>query len=102
MGMGAAMPITYANYRQISIGPGIDMVEYSTIVNSVIAVHQQYQLMGNAAAAAQAIKMRIGGEWMVLITDINCPAYDFSTTRCKGGDAMVFSLDNKKYEVLRV
>lgn len=99
----AAVGISYPGYRQIQIGPGIDMNEYTRIVNSVITVHSQYRgALGTATAASQAIKLMLGGEWMVLVTELSMPAYDFSITRCKGGDSMVFSLDNKKYEVLRV
>lgn len=101
--VGGMVPaqITYANYRELSRGPGIDPVEYSTIVNVIVGTHQQYQLRGNATAAAQAIKMRLGGDWMVLITDMNYSGHDMSITRCKGGDMMAFALDNRKYEVIR-
>ncbi|MCQ2820836.1 MAG: hypothetical protein MJ252_26555 [archaeon] len=95
--------VTYPGYRQLTVGPGIDMREYTRIVNAAVAVHTQYGggNPGTAQAVVAAIRAQIGGEWGCLITDLNLPAYDFSVSRRKGGDTMIFALDNKKYDIFR-
>ena len=88
-------------YRQIRIGQGIDMREYDNIVGCVKAVY-----MGGrqpmASEMAEAIRRTIGGDWFVFISDLGIEDYDFSMTRVKGGDFIAFSLDNKKFQVLRI
>ena len=50
----------------------------------------------------QAIKMSLGGDWFVFVSDVGIEDYDFSLTTVKGGDFMAFSLDKKKFQVCRL
>ena len=88
-------------YRQITVGRGIDMQEYDSIVG---CIKQSYlsgvQPMANEAA--ENIRRTIGGDWFVFISDVGIEDYDFSLTRVRGGDFIAFSLDNKKFQVCRI
>ena len=88
-------------YRQITIGRGIDMQEYDSIVG---CIKQSYlsgvQPMANEAA--ENIRRTIGGDWFVFVSDAGIEDYDFSLTRVRGGDFIAFSLDNKKFQVCRI
>ncbi len=88
-------------YRQITVGRGIDMEEYNSIVSAVKQTYMSgVQPMANAAA--ENIRRLIGGDWFVFISDVGIEDYDFSMTRVKGGDFIAFSLDAKKFQVCRI
>ena len=55
-----------------------------------------------ARQAAESVKLMLGGDWMVFISNLGYENFDFSLTRVKGGDFMAFSLDNKKFQVCRI
>ena len=87
-------------YKQISIGPGIDMNEYQRIVQSATQVYQMKQ-RPLSQHTANAIKMMLGGDWLVVCYPVG-RTYDFSLTTVKGADIMVFSLDTTLYQVCRI
>ena len=90
-------------YKQISVGQGIDMNEYNRIVDC--CKHFYMQTRGapqTAEKAAEGIRQMLGGDWFVFISSVGYEDFDFSLTRVKGGDFMVFSLDNKKFQVCRL
>ena len=94
---GAREPL----YRQITVGRGIDMEEYNSIVGATKQTYMSgVQPMANACA--ENIRRTIGGDWFVFISDVGIEDYDFSMTRVKGGDFIAFSLDNKKFQVCRI
>ena len=95
-GMMMPQPI----YKQIKVGPGIDMVEFQRIVQSATQVYQmkQFPLSQNTA---NAIKMMLGGEWLCICYPTH-RAYDFTLTLVKGADIMVFSLDNTLFHICRI
>ena len=88
-------------YKQISVGKGIDMNEFNTIVD---CCKQAYK--GRATPLSehctQAIKQRLGGDWFVFQCELNNTDFDFYLTKVTGGDYMTFSLDNRKFEVCRL
>ena len=96
-GMMVAQPV----YQQIAIGHGINMKEYQLIVNSVTQAYMTKQ-MPLSNIAANYIKMSLGGDWFVFVSDVGIEDYDFSLTTVTGGDFMAFSLDNKKFQVCRL
>ena len=98
-GMGMMMPQPV--YQQIAVGHGIDMKEYQLIVNAVTQAYMSRQ-MPLSQVAANYIKMNLGGDWFVFISDVGIQDYDFSLTTVKGGDFMAFSLDKKKFQVCRL
>ena len=98
-GMGMMMPQPV--YQQIAVGHGIDMKEYQLIVNAVTQAYMSRQ-MPLSQVAANYIKMNLGGDWFVFVSDVGIQDYDFSLTTVKGGDFMAFSLDKKKFQVCRL
>ena len=95
-GMMMPQPI----YKQISVGVGIDMVEYQKIVQSATQVYQMKQ-QPLSQYTANAIKMMLGGEWLCVCYP-TIRAYDFTLTTVKGADMMVFSLDNTLFQICRI
>lgn len=94
---GMAQPV----YKQISVGPGIDMKEFNTIVSATTQAYMT-RAMPLSTVVAQYIKNMIGGEWFVFISQVGLPQdYDFSLTIVKGCDFMSFSLDNTLFQVCR-
>ena len=88
-------------YKQITVGRGIDMVEYNNIVGAVKQIYMA-NTQPMATAAAEGIKRAIGGDWFVFISDLGIEDFDFSLTKVKGGDFIAFSLDSKKFQVCRI
>ena len=88
-------------YKQISVGKGIDMNEFNSIVECC-----KHAYMSRATPLSEhctnAIKQRLGGDWFVFQCELNNTDFDFYLTKVKGGDYMTFSLDNRKFEVCRL
>ena len=88
-------------YKQISVGKGIDMNEF----NSIVECCKQAYMSGATPLSehcTNAIKQRLGGDWFVFQCELNNTDFDFYLTKVKGGDYMTFSLDNRKFEVCRL
>jgi hypothetical protein len=88
-------------YKQISVGQGIDMNEF----NSIVECCKQAYITGArplSEQCTQLIKQRLGGDWFVFQCEMGGSEFDFHLTKVKGGDYMTFSLDNKKFEVCRL
>ena len=88
-------------YKQISVGKGIDMNEF----NSIVECCKQVYMSGATPLSehcTNAIKQRLGGDWFVFQCELNNTDFDFYLTKVKGGDYMTFSLDNRKFEVCRL
>ena len=88
-------------YKQISVGQGIDMNEFNSIVE---CCKQAYMSRATPLSehCTNAIKQRLGGDWFVFQCEQGNADFDFHLTKVKGGDYMQFSLDNKKFEVCRL
>ena len=88
-------------YKQISVGKGIDMNEFNSIVE---CCKQAYMSRATPLSehCTNAIKQRLGGDWFVFQCELNNADFDFYLTKVKGGDYMTFSLDNRKFEVCRL
>ena len=95
-GMMAPAPI----YKQISVGMGIDMVEFNKIVQCATTVYQS-RVSPLSTHTANSIKAMLGGEWLVVCYPAT-KTYDFSLSTVKAADFMVFSLDNTLYQVCRI
>ena len=50
---------------------------------------------------SEEIKSKLGDNWLVMISDLNCGHFDFSISPAKKGDFIVFSLDKKLFQVCR-
>ena len=88
-------------YKQISVGKGIDMNEF----NSIVECCKQAYMSGATPLSehcTNAIKQRLGGDWFLFQCELNNTDFDFYLTKVKGGDYMTFSLDNRKFEVCRL
>jgi len=88
-------------YKQITVGRGIDMNEYNSIVGVIKQIYMS-KVQPMASACADGIRRTIGGDWFVFISDVGIEDFDFSLTRVKGGDFIAFSLDSKKFQVCRI
>ena len=98
--MMGGMMMPQPMYKQISVGAGINMVEYQRIVQSATQVYQMKQFP-LSQHTANAVKMMLGGEWLCVCYPTT-RAYDFTLTTVKGGDMMVFSLDNTLFQICRI
>jgi hypothetical protein len=76
------------------------MNEYQRIVQSATQVYRMNQ-RPLSQFTANAIKMMLGGDWLVVCYPVG-RTYDFSLTTVKGADIMVFSLDTTLYQVCRI
>ncbi len=54
-----------------------------------------------AKISAEAIKQKFGDNWLVLISNLNGGKFDFSISPSKKGDFIVFSLDDKLFQICR-
>ena len=105
--MGGAMPpMPMPGYgpppvlREKARGFGIDPVEYSRITRCAMDVYQR-QMRPYSTHTANAIKQTIGGDWVVVCYP-EARAYDFAMTMVKGGDFMIFTLNNVLFQVCRL
>ena len=88
-------------YKQISVGQGIDMNEFNSIVECCKQAYMS-RAIPLSEHCSNAIKQRLGGDWFVFQCEEGKADFDFHLTKVKGGDYMQFSLDNKKFEVCRL
>ena len=89
-------------YRQYKIGDKIDINELNIIVNC--CKYYYIQMKGGkfiARSASEAIKRKLGDNWLILISNLKCGQFDFNLSPGKKGDFLVFSLDNKLFQVCR-
>ena len=98
--MGGGMMAPAPIYKQISVGMGIDMVEFNKIVQCATTVYQS-RVSPLSTHTANSIKAMLGGEWLVVCYPAT-KTYDFSLSTVKAGDFMAFSLDNTLYQVCRI
>ena len=98
--MGGGMMAPAPIYKQISVGMGIDMIEFNKIVQCATTVYQS-RVSPLSTHTANSIKAMLGGEWLVVCYPAT-KTYDFSLSTVKAADFMVFSLDNTLYQVCRI
>jgi hypothetical protein len=98
--MGGGMMAPAPIYKQISVGMGIDMVEFNKIVQCATSVYQS-RVSPLSTHTANSIKAMLGGEWLVVCYPAT-KQYDFSLSTVKAGDFMAFSLDNTLFQVCRM
>ena len=85
----------------VTKGKGIDANESNQIQLACISGVQS-GATPLSRIIANDIKRRLGGEWFVFISNLGEEDFNFSMTRCRGTDFLVFSLDNKKFQVCRI
>ena len=88
-------------FKQISIGQGIDMNEFNSIVQCATQAYLSKQVP-LSTITANMIKQQLKGEWFVYVCEVGKKDYDFALTILKGGDFMSFSLDNKLFQICRL
>ncbi len=98
--MGGGMMARTPIYKQISVGMGINMVEFNKIVRCASSVYQS-RVSPLSTQTANSIKAILGGEWLVVCYPAT-KTYDFSLSTVKAGDFMAFSLDDTLYQVCRM
>ena len=89
-------------FKKYSIGHGIESYQYDIIIS---CCKKYYMLIKGGCKAAknlsEEIKSKLGDNWLVMISDLNCGQFDFSISPAKKGDFIVFSLDKKLFQVCR-
>ena len=86
--------------REKARGYGIDPHEYTMITNCAMGVYQS-GARPYSTHTANAIKQALGGDWVVVCYP-EARAYDFAMTMVKGGDFMIFTLNNVLFQVCRL
>ena len=99
---GPATKIDSSNYKLIAKGIGINNNEATQITSTCCAASRNDSGIPLSRVCAEGIKARLGGDWFVFISDYGIENYNFSMTRCKGSDYMVFVVGTKKFQVCRL
>ena len=89
-------------FRQYKIGDSININELNIIITC--CKYYYIQMKGGksiARNASEAIKRKLGDNWLVLISDLNSGQFDFNISLGKKGNFAVFSLDNKLFQICR-
>lgn len=84
------------------IGNGISPQEYNSIRDAAIYAYNQTGGANCSTMAANSIKGRLGGNWFVFCSDVSDNDFNFALTCVKGGDFFLFTLNNVKFQVLRL
>ena len=74
--------------------------------NIIIKLCKKYYILMKgglmtAKYSAEGIEKSLGNNWLVMISDLDCGEFDFSISAAKKGDFIMFSLDNKLFQVCR-
>ena len=89
-------------YKKYVVGNRIDNNQLNIIVNCCKNAFIAMKGGKNTAKqSAEDIKRIIGDNWLVLISDIKTVQFDFNISPAKKGDFVVFSLDNKLFQICR-
>ena len=89
-------------FKKYFIGNNIDINQLNIIVNCCNKYYLQFR-GGKSTAyhSGEEIKQILGGEWMVFISDLQFREFDFYLSPAQQSDCVVFSLDNKFFQVCR-
>ena len=100
-GPSAAAAAQNNDYKLIARGRGINDNEANQIVSTCCAGYKN-NAIPLSRVCSEGIKARLGGEWFVFISQNGLENYNFTMTRCKGSDYMVFVVGDKKFQVCRL
>ena len=89
-------------FRKYQIGEEIDNNEEKIIVKYCKFYYMQMKGEKSIAKrAAEALKQKLGNDWLIMISNLKCGEFNFSLSPAKNGDFIVFSLDNQLFQVCR-
>ena len=89
-------------FKEYAIGSRINRNQGNTIINYCKYIYIKLKGGKNIAKiSAEAIKQKFGDNWLVLISNLNGGKFDFSISPSKKGDFIVFSLDDKLFQICR-
>ena len=88
-------------FKQISVGQGINQQEYNSIITACKQAYMN-RITPFSTYAGRSIKQYLGGEWLVVCSNVNNNNFDFSLTSVTGGDFIAFSLDSTLFQVCRL
>ena len=54
-----------------------------------------------AKKAAEALEKKLGKNWLIMISNINCGEFNFSLSSANKDDFIIFILDNKLFQVCK-
>ena len=89
-------------YKQYKLGSKITGNQLKIIVN----ICKKYYLLmkggvGIAFKASDELKKVFGGNWLVFISNLKCKKFDFNISSIQKGNFVIFSLDNKLFQICK-
>ena len=89
-------------YKKYLVGKNIKKDE--EIIISNCCKYFYVKMKGGKSTAeksSEAIKQRLGHEWLVFISNLDCSEYDCNLSLAKKEDVMIFGINNKVIQVCR-
>ena len=89
-------------YKQYKIGNKINDNQLKMIVNCCKKYYIQMKGgAGTAMKASEELKEELGGNWLIFISDLKCKQFDFNISSIQKGNFVIFSLDNKLFQICK-
>lgn len=93
---------TYPLYKLYKIGNKISGNQLKMIVNCCKKFYIQMKGgTGTAMRASEELKEALGGNWLVFISNLKCKQFDFNISSIQKGNFVIFSLDNKLFQICK-
>lgn len=94
--------ITQPFYKQYKIGNKINGNQLKIIVNCCKKFYIQMKgETGTAMRASEELEKTLGGNWLVFISNLKCKQFDFNISSIQKGNFVIFSLDNKLFQICK-
>ena len=88
--------------KKYAIGNTIDNNQLNIIINCCKKAFIMMKGGKNTAKkSAEDIKKQIGHNWLVLISNVDSDEFDFNISPSKKGDFVIFSLDDKLFQICK-
>ena len=94
--------ITQPLYKQYKIGNKISGNQLKIIANCCKKYYLQMKgREGTAMKASEELKQVLGGNWLIFISNLKCKQFDFNISSIQKGNFVIFSLDNKLFQICK-
>ena len=89
-------------YKQYKVGNKINIYQLKMIVNCCKKYYIQMKgETGTAMRASKELKETLGGNWLIFISNLKCKQFDFNISSIQKGNFVIFSLDNKLFQICK-
>ena len=93
---------TQPSYKQYKIGNKINGNQLKIIVNCCKKYYLQMKgRIGIAMKASEELKSALGGNWLIFISNLKCKQFDFNISSIQKGNFVIFSLDNRLFQICK-